>query len=328
LSHNGVRCLRVGRLLVVGLPLDRCAEFAEGRPDRPQQRGTRLRRILAHLRVAYGVFEGPSRILDRLAHPVVGRVDATWISAGRIGIDGSSTDQIGADLFGARRGAGWAVGRLCTNWARTGRDAVVVLAELVRDLGELVGQGGPCLVGAIKPLPVVFVHATSIRSGVQRRKGRRSRPASRRATPKSNLTRSLGGSAGVNAPQFFVYSLFVAIAGCAGVAQPRRCGYLTEHPRPSSRVVHAAPEQITQCEFRPVRRYSAITSAGVARRCVPSPRITSASPSGPTAPIPWTGRPANACACAGLDAAGRKIHLNSARCCSSTNYLRNINAGR
>jgi hypothetical protein len=68
-THSGVQCLRAGRLLVVGLPLDRCAEFAEGRPDRPQQRRTRLRRILAHLRVVYGVLEGPSRILDRLAHP-------------------------------------------------------------------------------------------------------------------------------------------------------------------------------------------------------------------------------------------------------------------
>src|SRR6266498_725754 len=46
-------------------------------------------------------------------------------------------------------------------------------------------------------------------------------------------------------------------------------------------------------------RYSATTSAGVARTRVPSCRTTSTPPSDPTAPTAWTGRPASACSALG-----------------------------
>src|SRR6266542_3222051 len=59
-------------------------------------------------------------------------------------------------------------------------------------------------------------------------------------------------------------------------------------------------------------RYSATTSAGVARTRVPSCRTTSTPPSDPTAPTAWTARPASACSAAGREPLGRNTHRKSA----------------
>src|SRR6266542_1637405 len=59
-------------------------------------------------------------------------------------------------------------------------------------------------------------------------------------------------------------------------------------------------------------RYSATTSAGVARTRVPSCRTTSTPPSDPAAPTALTGRPASARSAAGREPLGRNTHRESA----------------
>jgi hypothetical protein len=60
--------------------------------------------------------------------------------------------------------------------------------------------------------------------------------------------------------------------------------------------------------------HSAMISAGVARRWVPSASVSSASPSGSVGPVPCTGLPVSARTCADLVFAGRKTHVRSAIC--------------